>query len=110
MDSFGLGYSYYNLSNALQGALAPMGKLDNEQGFEAYYNFVIIPGVHIAIDLQYLDPAIGANKSGFQGQGLYVSPSKDLVVVFFSTIPRYNMPGLCADDRQAEQPYPWAKS
>jgi hypothetical protein len=31
-------------------------------------------------------------KSGFQGQGLYVSPTKDLVVVFYSTT--YNdLPG-----------------
>ncbi len=32
-------------------------------------------------------------KAGLQGQGLYVSPSRDVVVVYFSTIPRYNMPG-----------------
>jgi CubicO group peptidase (beta-lactamase class C family) len=31
-------------------------------------------------------------KSGFQGQGLYVSPKRDLVVVFFSTTYN-NLPG-----------------
>jgi CubicO group peptidase (beta-lactamase class C family) len=37
-------------------------------------------------------------KSGFQGQGLYVSPSKDIVVVFFSTT--YNdLPGYARDNR-----------
>jgi CubicO group peptidase (beta-lactamase class C family) len=32
-------------------------------------------------------------KAGLQGQGLYVSPSRDVVVVYFSTVPRYYFPG-----------------
>jgi CubicO group peptidase (beta-lactamase class C family) len=33
------------------------------------------------------------HKNGMQGQGLYVSPSKDLVVAFFSTKAVYQVPG-----------------
>lgn len=32
-------------------------------------------------------------KAGLQGQGLFVSPSRDVVVVYFSTMPRYYFPG-----------------
>lgn len=32
-------------------------------------------------------------KAGLHGQGLYVSPSRDVVVVFFSTVPVYYFPG-----------------
>lgn len=33
------------------------------------------------------------HKNGMQGQGLYVSPTKDLVIAFFSTKPIYQVPG-----------------
>jgi len=33
------------------------------------------------------------HKNGMQGQGLYVSPSKDVVVAYFSTKPVYQVPG-----------------
>jgi hypothetical protein len=32
-------------------------------------------------------------KAGLQGQGLYVSSSRDVIVVYFSTVPRYYFPG-----------------
>jgi porin len=56
-DSFGIGYYYYNFSNALQNAVKPLLKLDDEHGVEAFYSFAVTPWFHITGNLQYIDPA-----------------------------------------------------
>ncbi|HYN58680.1 MAG TPA: carbohydrate porin [Rubrivivax sp.] len=43
LDYFGVGYFFYDLSNELQDAVAPVGSLKDEQGIEAYYAFVPAP-------------------------------------------------------------------
>ena len=62
-DSFGVGYFYYNFSDALQQAVRPLVKFDNEQGVEVFYNYAVTPWFHVTADLQVIDPARGANDS-----------------------------------------------
>jgi porin len=66
-DYFGLGYFYYNFSNDLQSTLNPLGRFEDESGFEGFYNYVINPWLHLTGDIQYVDPVIGANKNAFIG-------------------------------------------
>ena len=57
LDSFGLGYFYYNLSDHLQDALSPVrGRLRDEQGAEAYYAYAVTPWCYVTGDLQYVAP------------------------------------------------------
>ena len=59
LDSFGVGYYYYNLSNALQDSLNDLGRrvsFGNEQGLEAYYNYAVTPWFYLAADFQYIQP------------------------------------------------------
>ena len=61
-DSFGLGYFYYNLSDALQESLAPtFGKLGDEQGVSAYYSYAVTPWLYLSGDLQYVSPPRSPN-------------------------------------------------
>jgi porin len=66
-DSFGLGYFYYNFSDALQDTTASVANFDNETGVEAFYNFEVMPGINLTTDLQWLDPANGNNSSFWAG-------------------------------------------
>jgi porin len=50
-DTFGLGYFYYNFSDDLQGAVKPLGKFDDEQGVELFYNVAVTPWFHLGVDL-----------------------------------------------------------
>ena len=65
-DSFGMGGFYYNLSNELENALAPLTEFGNEAGIEAYYNWSITPWLYLGGDLQYVYPAL-AGESGLLG-------------------------------------------
>ena len=65
-DGFGLGYFYYDLSDALQDALATAaGRPGDEQGFEAFYSYAATPWLHLSADLQYIDPAGAGLKNAF---------------------------------------------
>ena len=66
-DSFGIGYYYYNFSEKLQNAISPLVNFEDEQGIEVFYNFAATPWFHIALDLQYIDPASGDNKNALVG-------------------------------------------
>jgi porin len=66
-DAFGVGYFYYNLSDDLQSALDPLLEFDDETGIEAFYDFALAPGLRLAADVQYADPATGAAKEAFTG-------------------------------------------
>ena len=52
-DQFGLGYYYINIDNpSLQGPLQTRRFLRDEYGFEAYYNFAIMPWLMLTPDIQ----------------------------------------------------------
>ncbi|HBW57768.1 MAG TPA: hypothetical protein DEF27_08175 [Oscillatoriales bacterium UBA8482] len=57
LDSFGLGYYYYDLSNALQDTLNPrQNRFGDEQGLEVYYSYAVTPYFYLTADFQYIDP------------------------------------------------------
>jgi len=60
-DVFGIGYFYYNFSDDLQDALAPLVRFDDEQGVEVFYNLAATPWFRVSADVQWIDPAAGAN-------------------------------------------------
>ena len=61
-DTFGLGYFYYNFSDALQNAVQPVVRVDDEQGVELYYDLALTRWLRVTADLQWIDPATGANQ------------------------------------------------
>jgi porin len=64
-DSFGLGYFYYNLSDDLQDALSPNGRLGDEQGLSAFYSYAVTPWLYLSADLQYIEPPRTGLKNAF---------------------------------------------
>lgn len=66
-DSFGLGYFYYNFSDDLRSAVAPLVKFNDEQGLEAFYNVAITPWFHVTADLQVINPANGSSDTAVVG-------------------------------------------
>ena len=67
LDYFGVGYYFFNFSNELQNAVAPVARFNDEQGIEAYYAFVPAPWLRLSADLQWVNPANGANKAMWLG-------------------------------------------
>jgi len=68
LDSFGLGYFYYNLSNALEGSfndLSPGASFGDEQGVEVYYSYALTPWFYITGDLQYIAPPRNVRENAF---------------------------------------------
>ena len=61
LDYFGVGYFFYDLSDQLQDAVATVGSLKDEQGVEAYNAFVPAPWLCLSANLQWVNPANGAN-------------------------------------------------
>ena len=53
-DTFGVGVYYINVTDA--PALANL--LDDEFGFEAYYNFEVAPWLHVTLDAQVINSAV----------------------------------------------------
>ncbi len=66
-DTFGLGYFNCNFSDELQSALSPLVELKDEQGFEFFYDYALSPDARLAVDLQFVDPAIGDADDAFVG-------------------------------------------
>jgi porin len=57
LDSFGVGYYYYNLSDDLQNTINNRGeKVGDEQGFEVYYSYAVTPWFYMTGDLEFIDP------------------------------------------------------
>jgi porin len=67
LDYFGVGYFFFIFSNELQNAVAPVASFKDEQGIEAYYAFVPAPWLRLTADLQWVNPANGANPSVWVG-------------------------------------------
>jgi porin len=57
LDSFGVGYYYYNLSNDLQDVFSELRRehVGDEQGAEVYYSCAVTPWLYISGDLQVID-------------------------------------------------------
>ena len=52
-----MGYFYYNLSDELKKASAPVrGQAGDEQGAEVYYSFAVTPWFFVTGDLEYIAP------------------------------------------------------
>ena len=67
LDYFGVGYFFYDVSDQLQDAVAPVGSLEDEQGVEAYYTFVPAPWLRLTANVQWVNSANGANPSVWLG-------------------------------------------
>jgi porin len=66
LDSFGVGYYYYDLSDALQETINNRRvKVGNEQGVEAYYSYAVTPWFFITGDLEYIDPPHNVMENAF---------------------------------------------
>lgn len=59
LDTFGAGYYFIQDSSDLRDTLAPLVKLQNEQGVELYYNTAVKPWFHVTPSLQVLEPSAG---------------------------------------------------
>ncbi len=66
-DSFGLGCYFYNFSNDLQDALAPVIGVDDERGLELFYRLAIARWFRIGANVQVVDPAVRGNRSAVVG-------------------------------------------
>lgn len=55
-DSFGFGFAYTEFNN--QGLLSALLLEDEANGFEAYYNAALAPGVELTGDIQFLEPVV----------------------------------------------------
>jgi porin len=55
-DSFGVGYYYLGVSDALRRGARPLTPLGAEHGVEVYYNARVTPWCQITPDLQIIDP------------------------------------------------------
>lgn len=64
-DTLGIGYFYVDFSNDLQSSLNPLLTFHDEQGVEAFYNYVVTDWLQVAVDLQYVDPALGDTDNAF---------------------------------------------
>jgi porin len=68
LDSFGLGYYYYYLSDALQDSLNDIFQrvsFGDEQGIEGYYSFAVTPWFYLTADFQYIMPPRSSFEDAF---------------------------------------------
>jgi porin len=66
LDSFGLGYFYYDMSDELQKALnAGEETIGDEQGAEVYYSFAVTPWFFVTGDLEYIAPPRNSVENAF---------------------------------------------
>ncbi len=68
-DTVGLGYYFYDFSDDLQSAVAPLIEIDDEQGFEIFYRMEVTPWCSVSADLQIVNPAT-ASRDSFVALGL----------------------------------------
>lgn len=66
-DNWGIGYYYDAPSTALKKSLAPVTILRDEQGWEAFYNFEVTPGLTVGADLQIIRPAMKNETAVYPG-------------------------------------------
>ncbi len=56
-DTFGVGYYYLGLTDALKNLAPRLLPLQDEQGVELFYNVAVTPWCHVSPDLQIVVPA-----------------------------------------------------
>jgi len=57
LDTFGVGYYFFQTSTELKDTLAPVLPVGNEQGVELYYNVAVTPWCHVTPNVQVLEPS-----------------------------------------------------
>jgi porin len=67
LDSFGIGYFFYNFSDDLQDAVLPLISFDDEQGLEVFYNLAVTPWFRLTTDLQVIAPARSSEETAVYG-------------------------------------------
>jgi len=60
-DTFGIGYFYNGLSSALKDSLAPLARLRDAHGFEAYYNLAVTKWFRVTADVQVVRPSVSGS-------------------------------------------------
>ncbi|QIA65574.1 hypothetical protein GT360_18760 [Vibrio astriarenae] len=67
MDTWGLGYYYYDLSNALQDSINHISPelAQDESGFEAFYAYQAMPWLTLTGDIQYVVPALSTDSAAW---------------------------------------------
>ena len=66
LDSFGVGYFYYNLSDELERAISTgEEQYRDEQGAEVYYSFAVTPWFFVTGDLEYIAPPRNSVENAF---------------------------------------------
>ena len=65
-DNWGSGYYYDAFSEELKDSLVT-GRLRNEQGWEAFYNFAVTPWLVLGADVQIIAPALAGKNAVFAG-------------------------------------------
>lgn len=58
LDNWGFGYYYAGLSPELQDALSPAISLQDERGWEAFYNFAVTRWMTVGADVQIIKPGL----------------------------------------------------
>jgi len=56
LDSFGIGYYYLGVSDAVKNLAPRLSSLRDEQGIEMYYNVGVTPWFRVSPDIQLIDP------------------------------------------------------
>lgn len=56
LDTFGVGYYFFQNSTDLKKTLEPIAPIGNEHGVELYYNIGVTPWFHITPDIQWIEP------------------------------------------------------
>ena len=68
LDTFGLSYFYYDLSDQLEGSLTDAAErvsFGDEQGIEVFYSYAVTPWFYLTGDLQYIRPPRSTRKDVF---------------------------------------------
>ena len=65
-DNWGSGYYHDTFSEELKDSLVT-GRLRNEQGWEAFYNFAVTPWLGLGADVQIIGPALAGRNAVFAG-------------------------------------------
>jgi porin len=67
IDSWGMGYFYYDFSDELTGKYINKEIFRDEQGLEIFYNFSFTPWFFIGASVQFIKPALTTKTAFFSG-------------------------------------------
>jgi porin len=63
-DKWGIGFFYYSISNGLKSSgLTASILLEDEGGFETFYNAQLLPWFKLGASLQIINPVFDKNKT-----------------------------------------------